>query len=82
MDDPKIARFKAMSWEEKATSLEKTAQEILRTQEGKITSESGEEIGNPQEDVEALRVFQESPVQVRDSPEVQVVRGMGELMYK
>jgi hypothetical protein len=65
-------RFKSMSWEEKATSLEQVAQEILRTQEGAVASESGEEISNPQEDIEASRFFQESLVQVRDSPEIQV----------
>jgi hypothetical protein len=32
MVDPRTTRFKAMSWEEQATSLEQTTQEILRTQ--------------------------------------------------
>jgi hypothetical protein len=80
--DPRTTRFKAMSWEEKATSLEQTTQEILRTQEGTVASESGEEIGDPQEGIEATRVYQESPVQIRDFPEVQAAQGMGELLYQ
>jgi hypothetical protein len=71
-----------MSWEEQATSLEQTAQEILRTREGTVASESGEEIGDPQEGIEAARVYQESPVQIRDFPEVQATQGMGELLYQ
>jgi hypothetical protein len=61
-DDPKGTKFKAMSWEEQVTTLEQKTQEFLRIQEGAVASESGEEIYNPQEDIEALRVFQESPV--------------------
>jgi hypothetical protein len=53
--DPRGTKFKAMSWEEQATYLEQAAQEILRTQEGAVASESGEEIGDPQEDIEAAR---------------------------
>jgi hypothetical protein len=71
-----------MSWEEQATSLEQTTQEILRSREGAAASESGEEIGDPQEDIEAARVYHESPVRTRDSPEIQVTQGMGELLYQ
>jgi hypothetical protein len=46
-----------MSWEEQATSLEQTSQEIIRTQEGTVVSESGEEIGDPQEGTEAEKVY-------------------------
>jgi hypothetical protein len=77
-----MTRFKAMSWEEKATSLEQTAQEILRAREGTVASESGEGIGDPQEGIEAVTVYQESPVQIRDFPEVQAAQGMGALLYQ
>jgi hypothetical protein len=46
-DDPRTTMFKAMSWEEQVTSLEKTTQEILKAQEGTVASELGEEIGDP-----------------------------------
>jgi hypothetical protein len=82
MVDPKTTRFKAMSWEEQATSLEKMTQEILRTREGRVASEPGEVVGDPQEAIEAAEVYQESLVQIRDSPEVQVVQGMGGLMWQ
>jgi len=77
-DDPRVTRFKAMSWEEQEMSLEQTSQETLRSREGATTSESGKEIGDPQEDIEATRFYHESPVRTRDSPEIQVTQGMGE----
>jgi hypothetical protein len=40
-----------------------------------ITSKPGEAMGAPQEDIEAARVNQESPVQTKDSPEIQVAQG-------
>jgi hypothetical protein len=43
-----------MRWEEQATSLEQTTQEIIRAWKGTVASESGEEIGNPQEGIEAV----------------------------
>jgi hypothetical protein len=52
MADPKITKFKAMSWEEKATSLDERAQraeEILRTREERVTFESTETMEAPQE---------------------------------
>jgi hypothetical protein len=33
------------------------------------------EISDPQEDIEAAGVYQESPVQIRDSPEDQAAQG-------
>jgi len=60
-----------MIWEEQVTSLEQTAQEIIRTQEGAVAYELGEEIDDPQEDIEVARVHQESPIQIRDSPKIQ-----------
>ena len=50
MVDPKITKFKAMSWEEKATSLDERAQraeEILRTREERVTFESAETMEAP-----------------------------------
>jgi hypothetical protein len=82
MVDPRTTRFKAMSWEEQATSLEKITQEILRTREGMIASEPGEVVGDPQEAIRVTKVYQESPVQIRDSPEVQVEQGMGGLLWQ
>jgi len=70
-----------MSWEEQDTSLEKIAQEIIRTQEGTVAYESGERIGDPQEGIEAATVYQESPVQIKDFPEVQVAQRMGKILY-
>jgi hypothetical protein len=52
MVDPRITKFKAMSWEEKATSLDERAQraeEILRTREERVTFESTETMEAPQE---------------------------------
>jgi hypothetical protein len=66
-----MTRFKAMSLEEQATSLEQTDQEILRAQEGIVASELDEGIGDPQEGIETVIVYQESPVQIRDFPEDQ-----------
>jgi hypothetical protein len=74
--------FKAMSLEEKATSLEQTAQEINKNQEGTVAYELGERIVDPQEGVEAVIVYQESQVQVRDFPGVQTTKGMGALLYQ
>jgi hypothetical protein len=61
-----------MIWEEQVTSLEQTTQEILKTQEGMVASEMGEAMGNPQQDIEVVGDYQESPIQARDSPEIQV----------
>jgi hypothetical protein len=41
-----------------------------------------EEIGDPQEEIEVAGVHQESPLQIRDSPEIQVTPGMAELLYQ
>jgi hypothetical protein len=49
---PNITKFKAMSWEEKATSLDERAQrveEIIRTREERVTFESTETMEAPQE---------------------------------
>jgi len=62
-------RFKAMSLEEEATSLEQTAQEILRAQEGTVASESNKEISDLREGIEATTVYHESTIQIRDLPE-------------
>jgi hypothetical protein len=80
--DPRMTRFKAMSLEEQATSLEQTTQEILRAQEGTVASEPSEGIGDPQEGIEAATVYQESPVQIRDLPEDQAAQEMGALLYQ
>jgi hypothetical protein len=80
--DPQTTRFKAMSWEEQATYLEQTTQEILRTRVGNVASELSEEISDPQEGIEATGVYQESPVQIMDFPEFQSTQGMGELLYQ
>jgi len=64
--NPRTTRFKAMSWEEKAMSLERIAQEILKTQEGTVASEPGEAMGNPQENIKEAKDYQESPVQTRE----------------
>jgi hypothetical protein len=77
-----MTRFKAMSWEEKATSLEQTAQEIIRDREGTVAPELGEGIGDPQEGIKVATVYQESPVQIWDVPEVQDAQGMGALLYQ
>jgi hypothetical protein len=82
MANPKTTKFKAMIWEEKATSLEKMVQEILRTREGRVASELGEVVGDPQEAIEVTEFYQESPVKIRDSHEVQVVQGVGGLMWQ
>jgi hypothetical protein len=47
--DPRVTKFKAMSWEEKTTSLEKAVQEILRAREERVTFESAETMEAPQE---------------------------------
>ena len=62
--------------------MDQTTQEILRTQEGMISYELGEAMGNPQEDIEEVGDYQESPVQTRDFPEIQVAQGMGELLWQ
>jgi hypothetical protein len=72
VDDPRVMKFKAMSWEEKTTSLERIAQDILRTREGMISYKLGEAMGNPQEDIEATGDYRESLVQTKDSPQIQV----------
>jgi hypothetical protein len=47
-----------------------------------VASEPGEAMGDPQEDIEVQKDYQESPVQIRDSPEIQVAQGMGELLWQ
>jgi hypothetical protein len=47
MVDPRTIRFKAMSWEEKMTSLEQATKEILRNREGTIALELGKVVGDP-----------------------------------
>jgi hypothetical protein len=52
MNDPRINKFKAMSWEEQATSLDERvqrAEKILRTREERVTFESTEMMEAPQE---------------------------------
>jgi hypothetical protein len=39
-------------------------------------------VGDPQEVIEAAKFYQESSIQIMDSPEVQVVQGIGGLMWK
>jgi hypothetical protein len=56
MVDPKITKFKAMSWEEQATSLDERgqrAEEILRIREERVTFES----------TKTMEALQEAPVQ-------------------
>jgi hypothetical protein len=48
VNDPKVTKFKAVIWEEKTTSLEKEAQEILRTREERVTFESAKMMEAPQ----------------------------------
>jgi hypothetical protein len=50
MVDPKITKFKAMSWEEKAASLDERdqrAKKILRTREERVTFELSETVEAP-----------------------------------
>jgi hypothetical protein len=42
MADPKVTRFKAMSLDEQVTTLEQSAQGILRAREERIASETTE----------------------------------------
>jgi hypothetical protein len=63
-----------MSLEEQVTSLEKTAQEIIRAQEGTVASESNEEIGNPMEDIKEVMICHGSPVPIRDLPKYQAAQ--------
>jgi hypothetical protein len=79
--DPRMTRFKAMIFEEQATSLEQTAQEILRAQEGTVASKPGEGISDPQEDIEVATIYQESSVQIRDLPEDQAAQERGVHFY-
>jgi hypothetical protein len=71
-----------MSLEEQETSLEHTTQEILRAQEGTVASKLDEGIGDPKEGIEAVTVYQESLVQIRDLPEDQDAQEMGALLYQ
>jgi hypothetical protein len=77
--DPRTTRFKAMSWEEKATFLEQTNQEILRDLEGTAASKPREGIGDPQEGIDAATIYQDSLIQIRYFSKVQDAQGMGAL---
>jgi hypothetical protein len=69
MVDPKETRFKAMSWEEQETTLEQSAQEVLRAREERIASEV----------VEAPLI---APVQGKDIHLAQDARERGLLMLE
>jgi hypothetical protein len=81
-DDPRGTRFRAMSYEEHATFLEQTVQEIGRTHQEVAAYELDEGISDPQGDIEAMGVNRESPIHIRDSPEVQTTQEMPELLYQ
>jgi hypothetical protein len=82
MADPKETRFKAMSWDEQATVLEQSAQEILRANEERIAPESVEAVEAPQEATETTEISQVTPVQDRNFPEAQDAGREGGLMYQ
>jgi hypothetical protein len=77
-----MTRFKAMSLEEQATSLEQTTQEILRAQDKIVASEPSEGRGDLQEEFEVDTVHQESLVQIKDLHEDQAAQDMGALLYQ
>jgi hypothetical protein len=47
MADPKATRFKAMSWDEQATFLEQSTQEVLKAREERIAYEGAEAVESP-----------------------------------
>jgi hypothetical protein len=69
MVDPKETIFKVMSWDEKATFMEKTVQETIKTREEMVS-------------VGALGSPQVAPIQIGNFSEVQDIQGMGGLMYQ
>jgi len=69
--DPRGTKFRAMSHEEQATFLEQEVQEINRRPGGEIAYELDEEISDPEENIEAMRIHQEYLVQIKDIPKYQ-----------
>jgi hypothetical protein len=69
--DPRGTGFRAMSYEQHATFLEKTVREIGMTHQGATSYELDEGISDPQGDIEVAGVNRESPIHIRDSPEGQ-----------
>jgi hypothetical protein len=57
--------------------LEQEAQEILKAQEGTMSSKSSEEMG-----IEAVTIYHESLVQIRDLPKDQATQERGVLLYQ
>jgi hypothetical protein len=82
MVDPKETRFKSMSLDEQEIVLEQSSQEILKASEERITPESVEAMETPQEATETAEIPQVTSVQDRNFSEVQVVQGMGGLLYQ
>jgi hypothetical protein len=82
MVDPKATRSKAMNWDEQATILEQSAQEILRASEGRAAPKLVKAVEAPQEATETTDIPHVTLVQDRNFVEVQVVQGMGGLMYQ
>jgi hypothetical protein len=66
MVDPKETKFKAMSWDEKATVLEELTQEILKASEERITPESVKAVETPQESTKTVEIPQVTLVQARN----------------
>ena len=60
-----------MSHEEQKTFLEQAVQEISRCPGEGVSHELDEEISDPEEDIEATGIHQESLVQIRYLPEYQ-----------
>jgi hypothetical protein len=66
----------------KQQSWKQLAQEILRASEERIAPKSVEAMETPQEATETTKIPQVTLVQDRNFSEVQVVQGMGGLMYQ
>jgi hypothetical protein len=80
--DPRGTRFRALSYEEKATLLKQENQGVGRHPEAAVAYELEEETNNPQEDIEVTEAHQGSLIQINFFPEDQNTQESGALLYQ